>query len=119
AEFWMGLPEELDARTAHLTQGPIHSVDGQANMLEIIQKDPEGMLAKTFANPMLLAISPNSRDWRAAELAAANGHTTAHALARIYAALAQGGELEGTRLLGRDAIERARVQQSYGKDEVL
>ena len=119
AEFWIGLPEELDARTAQLTQGPIHTGEGAPNMLEIIQKDPEGMLAKTFANPMLLAISPNSREWRAAELAAANGHTTAHALARIYAALAQGGELEGTRLLGRDAIERARVQQSYGKDEVL
>jgi CubicO group peptidase (beta-lactamase class C family) len=119
AEFWIGLPEELDARTAHLTQGPIHAAEGQQNMLEIIQKDPEGMLAKTFANPLLFAISPNSREWRAAELAAANGHTTAHALARIYAALANGGELEGTRLLGRDAIERARVEQSYGKDEVL
>ena len=118
AEFWIGLPEELDARTASLCQGPIHE-SGGPNMLEIIQKDPEGMLAKTFANPLLFAISPNSREWRAAELAAANGHTTAHALARIYAALAQGGELEGTRLLGREAIERARVQQSYGRDEVL
>ena len=119
AEFWIGLPEELDARTAHLTQGPIHASEGQPNLLEIIQKDPEGMLAKTFANPLLFAISPNSREWRAAELAAANGHTTAHALARIYGALAHGGELEGTRLLGRPAIERARTQQSYGRDEVL
>ena len=118
AEFWIGLPEELDARTAQLTQGPIHTT-GQENMLEIIQKDPEGMLAKTFANPLLFAISPNSREWRAAEIAAGNGHTTADALARIYGALANGGELDGTRLLGRDAIERARVEQSYGKDEVL
>jgi CubicO group peptidase (beta-lactamase class C family) len=119
AEFWIGLPEELDARTADLAQGPIQTGEGQPNMLEIIQKDPEGMLAKTFANPLLFAISPNSREWRAAELAAGNGHTTADALARIYGALANGGELDGTRLLGRDAIERARVEQSYGKDEVL
>jgi CubicO group peptidase (beta-lactamase class C family) len=56
AEFWIGLPEELDARTADLAQGPIQTGEGQPNMLEIIQKDPEGMLAKTFANPLLFAL---------------------------------------------------------------
>jgi CubicO group peptidase (beta-lactamase class C family) len=118
AEFWIGLPEELDARTAPLVQGPITMADGP-NMLEIIAKEPEGMLAKTFGNPPLFAMSPNSRDWRAAELAAANGHTTGHALARIYAALAQGGELDSVSILGREAIERARVEHSLGQDEVL
>jgi len=88
-------------------------------MLEIIARDPEGMLAKTFSNPNLFAISANLRQWRAAELAAANGHTTAPALARIYAALAQGGELDGVRVLSRAAIDRAREQQSHGQDEVL
>ena len=117
AEFWIGLPEELDARTADLVQGPI--VQGGPNMLEEIAKNPEGMLAKTFANPPLFALSPNSREWRAAELAAANGHTNAHALARIYAALAQGGELDGVRILSRDEVERARIVQADGKDEVL
>ncbi|MFI5317499.1 MAG: serine hydrolase domain-containing protein, partial [Myxococcota bacterium] len=118
AEFWIGLPEELDARTAELVQGPIE-VSGGPNMLEIIAKDPEGMLAKAFANPPLFTISPNAREWRAAELAAANGHTTAHALARIYTALAQGGELDSVRVLGRAAIERARAVQSSGQDAVL
>jgi len=118
AEFWIGLPEELDARTADLVQGPIAASSGP-NLLEIIAKDPEGMLAKAFANPPLFAMSPNSRDWRAAELAAANGHTSAHALARIYASLAQGGELDSVRVLGRDAIERARAVQSSGQDAVL
>ena len=118
AEFWIGLPAELDARTADLVQGPV-AVSGGPNMLEIIAKEPEGMLAKAFANPPLFSMSANSRDWRAAELPAANGHTTAHALSRIYAALAQGGELDSVRLLGRDAIERARVVQSSGQDAVL
>ncbi len=117
AEFWIGLPEELDARTANLAQGPIAT--GGPNMLEIIQQDPQGMLAKTFANPPLFAIGHNSREWRAAELAAANGHTTGDALARIYGALARGGELDSVRLLGREAIEHARTVQSSGKDEVL
>jgi CubicO group peptidase (beta-lactamase class C family) len=118
AEFWIGLPADLDARTAELNQGPVHAADGP-NMLEIMAQDPEGMLAKTFGNPPLFALSPNSRDWRAAELAAANGHTHAVALARIYAALARGGELDGVRVLSPATIERARKQESFGKDQVL
>jgi CubicO group peptidase (beta-lactamase class C family) len=118
AEFWIGLPAQLDARTAGLVQGPITTADGP-NILELIGRDPNGVLARTFANPPLFALSPNAREWRAAELAAANGHTNAPSLARIYAALAQGGELDGTRVLGRAAIERARATQCAGKDEVL
>ena len=38
----------------------------------------------------------------------ANGHTNAGSLARIYAALANGGALDGVRLLSPEAIERAR-----------
>jgi CubicO group peptidase (beta-lactamase class C family) len=118
AEFWIGLPEELDGRTAQLVQGPI-STEGGPNLLEIAAADPEGLVAKVFGNPPIFALSPNSREWRAAELPAANGHTTAHALARIYGALGNGGELEGVRLIGRDAIEAARVEQAYGQDLVL
>jgi CubicO group peptidase (beta-lactamase class C family) len=118
AEFWIGLPEELDGRTAELVQGPI-STEGGPNLLEIAAADPEGLVAKVFGNPPIFALSPNSREWRAAELPAANGHTTAHALARIYGALGNGGELEGVRLIGRDAIEAARVEQAYGQDLVL
>ena len=117
AEFWIGLPEELDARVAELTQGPIST--GGPNMLEIMRNEPNGVLAKAFGNPPLLMISPNSRAWRAAELAAANGHTTAPALARIYAALANGGELDGVRILKRATIDRARTEESYGPDRVL
>jgi CubicO group peptidase (beta-lactamase class C family) len=117
AEFWIGLPPELDERTADLVQGPIAT--SGPNMMEIMAQEPEGMLAKTFGNPPLFALSPNSRDWRAAELAAANGHTTASALARIYAALARGGELDGVRVLSPATIERSRREESLGKDRVL
>ena len=117
AEFWIGLPEEFDARTAELLQGPI-STDGP-NLLERIIAEPNGVLAKAFGNPSLLMMSPNTRAWRAAELAAANGHTTAPALARIYAALANGGELDGVRILRPETIERARSEESYGPDRVL
>jgi CubicO group peptidase (beta-lactamase class C family) len=117
AEFWIGLPEELDARTADLTQGPISTAG--PNLMDLVAQEPEGLVAKVFGNPPLFALSPNSRAWRAAELPAANGHTTAPALARIYGALGNGGELDGTRLLGRAALDAARVEQAYGRDRVL
>ena len=121
-EFEIGFGPELDPRVAPLHQGPIHPPpDGGPGMdlVQQIQANPEGMLARTFGNPPLLAVSPNTRAWRAAELAAANGHSNAFSLARIYGALANGGSLDGVRLLSRDGIERAREEQVNGKDEVL
>lgn len=53
----------------------------------------------------------NSVAWRRAEISSANGHCTAMGLARIYALLANGGELGGQRLLRESTIRRmAEVQ---------
>jgi CubicO group peptidase (beta-lactamase class C family) len=98
-------------------QGPIST--GGPNLMDLVAQEPEGLIAKVFGNPPIFGVSPNSRAWRAAELPAANGHTTAPALARIYGALGNGGELDGTRVLGRAAIDAARVEQAYGRDRVL
>jgi CubicO group peptidase (beta-lactamase class C family) len=122
AEFEIGLPERLDARVAPLLQGPVHAPPpGQAglDLLTQITQNPDGMLARTFGNPPLLAVSPNTRAWRAAELAAANGHSNGHSLARIYAALANGGAVDGVRVLSREGVERARSEQAHGPDQVL
>jgi CubicO group peptidase (beta-lactamase class C family) len=121
-EFEIGFGPALDARVAPLHQGPLHAPpDGGPGMdlMQQIQANPEGLLARTFGNPPLLAVSPNSRAWRAAELAAANGHSNAFSLARIYGALANGGAPDGVRLLSHDAIERARAEQVNGRDQVL
>jgi len=61
----------------------------------------------------------NSRLWRGAELPAANGHSTARALARLYGALSRGGEVDGVRVLQPSAIARCHEEQSRGPDEVL
>src|SRR5262245_13473981 len=121
-EFEIGFGPELDSRVAPLQPGPLHAPpDGGPGMdlLQQIQANPDGLLAKTFGNPALMAVSPNSRAWRAAELAAANGHSNAFSLARIYGALANGGSLDGVRLLSPEAIERARTEQVHGPDAVL
>ena len=60
----------------------------------------------------------NSREWRAAEIPAGNGHGTAYALARIYGALSRGGELDGVRILRSETIEAAIEEQVFGPDVI-
>jgi len=122
AEFEIGFGPELDARVAPLIQGPIHPPEGDVglDMMKEVTENPDGLFAKAFTNPPVLGgASPNDRAWRAAEIPAANGHTNAHSLARIYAALANDGTVDGVTLLSRDAIARARKERVYGKDRVL
>ncbi len=89
AEFEIGFGPELDARVAPLLQGPIHAgPDGRPafDLFAAVRQEPEGLLARVFANPPILdGKFVNSREWRAAEIPAANGHTNARALARSYA----------------------------------
>jgi CubicO group peptidase (beta-lactamase class C family) len=81
--------------------------------------DPTTLTGATFNNPPGRAERVNTREWRAAEIPAANGHGNARALARIYGALARGGELDGVRVLEPESIARAREEQAFGPDAVL
>jgi CubicO group peptidase (beta-lactamase class C family) len=63
--------------------------------------------------------SANSERWRRAELAAVNGHASAVGVARLYAALAAGGELDGVRLLGAQTVDEMLAPQAEGVDELL
>jgi CubicO group peptidase (beta-lactamase class C family) len=76
---------------------------------------------RAFENPpgLLDPAIVNSPAWRAAEIPAVNGHTTARSLARLYSALALGGELDGVRILSREMLEEALRVQAEGPDEVF
>ena len=54
-----------------------------------------------------------------AEVPAMNGVFTARSLARIYAMLANGGELDGKRYLSAETIKQATVVQSWRLDSVV
>jgi CubicO group peptidase (beta-lactamase class C family) len=47
----------------------------------------------------------NSEAFRRAEVPAINGHGTAHGVARLYAVLADGGALDGKRLLSESSVD--------------
>jgi CubicO group peptidase (beta-lactamase class C family) len=116
-DFHIGLAAEHDARVAPMIALP--PTPEQMDLMAEILKDADSMLAKVFVNPPILFDTANMREWRAAEVPAANGHTNARALARVYGALARGGALAGVRVLSSESIARALALQSDGWDAVL
>ncbi len=127
ADFHIGLAAEHDARTSDLfgslappapeKGGPV--IPGPLGQFMKDMTDPSTMAGAAFNNPQGRNDRVNTREWRAAEIPAANGHGTAESLARIYGALARGGELGGVRVLQPASIERARTEQAFGPDAVL
>ena len=61
----------------------------------------------------------NDRSWREAELASINGQTNAHALARIYGGLANGGVLDGKRILSDRVLARATGVVAPGRNDFV
>jgi CubicO group peptidase (beta-lactamase class C family) len=117
-DFWIGFGPELDARVADMIPAP-PSPPGVPNPFAAAAQNPESLVGRVFANPVMETGAVNSRAWRAAEIPAANGTGSARGLARIYGALAREGELDGVQVLSPAQIERANTEQSFGRDEVL
>lgn len=61
----------------------------------------------------------NSRDWMAAQVPGASGHGNARAVARFYGCLAQGGTLDGVRLLSSGAIRVMSAEQHNMREQVM
>jgi CubicO group peptidase (beta-lactamase class C family) len=116
----IGLDASEDARCGQMMQSPPPPPD-EVNLFDYAFKNPESLTAKVFMNPSdgLRSSVINSREWRAAEIPAANGHTNARALARLYGAIARGGEVDGVRVLAPEAIRRCHTEESSGPDAVL
>lgn len=83
--------------------------------------DPGGTFTAPLARPSEIADPAvvNGAAWRAAEIPAVNGHGTALALARFYAALGAGGTLDGVRLFSPEAVIEMRTPQLVAPDRVL
>jgi CubicO group peptidase (beta-lactamase class C family) len=114
----IGLDARHDSRVADIIPAPPPPPEQAAMMAQMFS---QGLAGKVFRNPPTLADpnAVNSREWRAAEIPAANGHSTAWSLARLYGALAVGGELDGVRVLSPAEIEKCHTEQSFGPDAVL
>jgi CubicO group peptidase (beta-lactamase class C family) len=112
ADLFVGLPENADLRAAEML-APKRMTDTSSLPLP-----PAARMALT--NPQQDPLAPNTRAWRAAEIPAANGQASAMGLARMYAALAGGGLLDGANLLSREGVERmTKPATSDGRQDML
>ena len=114
-DFHIGLAASEDARVAEFV-----FPDGVPDSLSAPDAVPL-MVRRAYFNPPGVSGTGtvNTREWRGAEMPSTNGHATARAVARIYAALAGGGTLDGTRVLAPETIAEAVREVSYGPDRVL
>ena len=113
ADFYIGLPEEHDNRVADLIAPPPIDLSTFGDI------DPKSVAMRSLTNPIIDIKETKTREWRNAEIPAANGHGNARSVSRITAALACGGELDGIHLLSEKTIKRSIEEQSYSTDLVL
>lgn len=116
ADFYIGLPDSEMARVSDMI-GPNHAR---------IRPKPSGaappemppLYAIALMNPSIRPYADASSEaWRKAEIAAANGQANARGIARVYGALANGGEIDGLRLISPEGIEAA-IREEVGIDQI-
>ena len=113
ADFYIGLPESELGRCSDL-QGVRPSDDEQAALAQAYANaDPAALAA--LLNPALTGDEANAPAWRMAEIPAANGHTTAAALATIFGAVADGSG----RFISERTLAVARAGEGRYTDLVL
>ena len=124
-DFFMGFGPELDGRCADLL--PQQTTPEGEELRRQLSVDPASlsgwplMRVNAYRNPPEVSGTGivNTRAWRAAEVPSTNGHGNARAVARLYSALAGGGEVDGVHVLSPEIIARATEPQVDGADLVL
>ena len=117
ADFHIGLPAADDARVARIT-APAFGIGGDP--AAAVDDPAEAELAdRVTSSCPLIGDEPNERWWREAEIPAANGTGNARSIARVHAALACDGTLDGVRLLSPAMLDRVLEEQSNGIDAVM
>ena len=104
-DLYLGVPDAALPRVAVLTDAPPAPPEYDARMVG----EPAGsQVAKWF----------NQRAIQQSAIPGSGGIMSARALARHYAMLANGGELDGVRILSPESIARGTELQSFEWDEV-
>ncbi len=113
-DFFLGLPEQEDARVAHLSRGKGDMGDEAARrLLSVTFSQPKHLSTLAFTNPPSLMTSTNKPQWRRMQQPAANGQGHARSLAGFY----QG--LLAAKLLPEELLAEATREHSQGEDHTL
>lgn len=114
--LFAGGPEARLARSERMNR----SAEKWARRLAALglRYDPRDTM-RALNPPAMAGVDLNSAEFRQASIPAANGLFTARSLARLYACLAAGGELDGVRLLSPERIRLMSEIQSRRAGRVI
>ena len=112
ADVWIGLPYDQHHRRA-----PI--VAPWAPMMAASPPATDPVMKSALGSPRMSPLEANRPDWMAAGNGAAGGSANARGIARVYGALARGGELDGARIISPEGIDRMVAERRASKDKVL
>jgi CubicO group peptidase (beta-lactamase class C family) len=119
-DIWIGLPDSEQARVATIYAA---KAGGAATPKEFYRDlaTPGTLARKVFTSPRgLHAVSDmNSRENRARPIVSFGGIGSATSLARFYAMLANGGQLDGRRFFAAETIEQMMTTLVSGLDRVF
>jgi CubicO group peptidase (beta-lactamase class C family) len=122
---YIGAPVEVRPRLADLLRTETGPVTGVRLLSSTLGRAAWSVLGMDRSHLKDALLPPGSNELYAsqklldAELPALNGFFTARSLARIYAVLAEGGQLEGSRVFSQPTIQRATQIQSHKLDAVV
>lgn len=113
-DFQIGLGPDDEARCA-----TVHALE--RGWGERVLGETGSISARALGNPpgLLDLDVVNGSAWRRAEIPAVNGHGSARAVARFYAALSEGGTLGGIRILGGAMVREMAAVQSSSTDVLV
>ena len=109
-DIWLGLPDTEHHRVATTIAGP-------GVLLPEDEGEEKDSLRVLTRNPLLAPDAPalwNSAAFRRAQLPAVGAYVTARSVARFYACLARGGELDGVRVLDEATVRLGRRELRRG-----
>ena len=113
-ELYVGIPDGVEHRLTTLEE-PEPLPPGTPDPVAALPPDHDYFKAMGTVP----SLDFNELAIRRACLPSANGHVTARALARLYGALANGGEIDGVRLVSKERIAEMQRVQTELPDRVL
>ncbi len=115
-EMFIGIPDGVEGRLATLQTAEDQAVGGAARRPQM-QIPPDHDFLK--AMPPTMGWNFDDMEVRKACVPSANGHFTARGLARMYGALANGGVVEGVRLMSPERVQLMSAIQVDAPDRVI
>jgi CubicO group peptidase (beta-lactamase class C family) len=107
ADLWVGIPDAVEPRVAKLTNaGPLVPEEYLPPLYRASTPAAVDLVPQVFQLPIV----------RRAELAGAGGIFTARAEARFFAMLANGGELDGVRLLSKERVASFSIHRANAEE---